>query len=184
MVQFTPLYSFERDLPVSLIAGDSKTFKYSNANYTDALGWSMTYILNGANRLEIEGSANGATFDFTIPANKTEHWEAQYAAYAIIATKGTDRKTLARGSIQIHANPANTDFGERIKQLEADLKAIRNIKSKLAKDPKLQMSFGGRTFSRANWQEIRVMETDIARELYILKHGHSNVRKTIRVTLG
>lgn len=178
------LISLGRNTPISLIAGDTKTFTFSQTDITDAGGWTMTFIFQvREGSVKISGTANGNEFDFTIAANKTENLKEQYTTYAILANKGDERRTLSRGSIQIHANPEKEDFGSRIRQLEKDLDNIRAFKSKLAVDPKLQMSFGGRTFTRANISELLHLETNIAQELQILKHGHSFGRKTIRVNL-
>ena len=177
--------NIETNVPISLIAGDTKTFSFSQTGVTAGGGWAMIYILQTTEgTVKITGTANGDSFDFTIPANKTENLKEQYTTYAVLATKADERKTLRRGSIQIHANPEKDDFGSRIRQLETDLGNIRAFKSKLAIDPKLQMSFGGRAFSRANISELLHLEANITQELQILKHGHSFGRKTIRVTLG
>jgi len=179
------LFSVEKEIPISLIAGDSKTFTVTFLDFTSANGWQMYYVLNGAeDKVKIKGTANGNGWDFTIKSYCTKDWAEQYAAYAIFAEKADDRKTLARGSIQIFGNPDNVQYGARLQQLQEDLKSIRDFKSRLAKDPKLSMTFGGRQFSRANVDELLKLETNIAKELHTIKYGLDTVRKTIRANLG
>jgi len=140
--------------------------------------------LKGETRVKITGTANGDGWDFTIAAAKTENWKEQTAAYAVYATQGNNRRTLARGTIQVMANPDNDDYGGRVVQLEKDITNLEAIKSKLARDPKLQMSFGGQSFSRANINDLLQLELNMRKELYLMKFGHTNVRKTIYGRFG
>jgi len=175
---------FNQNLPRSIIAGDTRTFSVSASDLTSAGGYTMYYILTGTTRIKITGVANGDSWEFSIAASKTSNWKEQVATYAVYATKGAERKSVARGSIQIYGNPDQPDYGSEIRQLQVDMDNIAAMKSKLAKDPKITMSFNGQSFTRANIDDLFALETSIAKRLYQMRFGHTNVRKTIRGVFG
>ena len=167
-------------LPVSLIAGDSRTFKWSESNHKATDGWTAKYYLHGDTSVIRTGTANGDEFQFTLTSGCTENWKQQTATYAVIVTKGTDRLTMAQGSITVWDNPAKSDMGQRVRDLENDLALIRSYRSNLITGGKLRSSFAGRSIEKIGVEELGMLEVQIAKELTILKYGPSAIRKTVR----
>lgn len=169
-------------LPGQLIAGDKRTFNVGSTAFKSTDGWSMTYVLQGINTIKITGEGNGDSFDFTISADKLARWEAQTAGYALIAKKGNDRKVIAQGPVIIYANPENVDYTARLREIEADLKALNKIKSEIARTGMAGKAFGGKRFDVRSLDELLILETILLDERYVLTYGHSLAIQSIHTT--
>ena len=169
------------ELPQSLTAGDSRTWSILNSNFP-ASTHEMVYHLHGREAsLKLTGVANGDTHDFTLDANKTEHWVEQSAYFGLVATIGSIRHTVKHGSITIFANPANSDAGKRIRDIEQDIAAIEAFKSGRAKKGVIRSSGFGRSLDKMPLEEILTLETNLRIHLITLKHSFDDVRSVIQI---
>ncbi|KKN10791.1 hypothetical protein LCGC14_1033040 [marine sediment metagenome] len=168
-------------VPQSLTAGDTRTWSILNSNFP-ASTHTMIYYLHGREAtLKITGVANGDTHDFTLDANKTENWVEQSAYYGLVATISSLRYTVEHGSITMFANPAKSDAGKRIRDIEQDIAAIEAFKSGRAKKGVIRSSGFGRSLDKMPLEEILMLETNLRIHLITLKHSFDDVRSVIRI---
>lgn len=90
--------------PTKLIAGDSIAWAREAPAYSFD-GWGLLYVLRGPGQLDVTASG-GPVFEFTISAAESATLPAGIYNWACYATKGPDRKTLARGEVEVLADLA------------------------------------------------------------------------------
>lgn len=169
-------------LPLSLIAGDTRTFEIENSDFP-APSWTMTYYLHGETTVKITGVASDDKHVFTIPSNKTDTWQEQSAVWTLVATQGALQYTVERGSLSVFSNSTKNEAGQRLKDLETDLANILAFRSGRAKKGVLKSTFAGRALDKMPLDEILLLQSTIQGEITVLKHGYSALRKTIEIRI-
>lgn len=122
-------------LPPSLRAGDTLTATWQAAEYPSAAGWALRLtLINAANRYAVVAVASGLDYLLTAAAATTAPWVAGAYTWAVDATRTTERRTIATGSLSILpdlvASPAYDTRTAYRKALEAAELALATYGSK------------------------------------------------------
>jgi hypothetical protein len=101
--------------PSQITAGDTLTFTTTLADYSAADGWVLSHVLiprtSGSDVLTFDATADGSDFDSTVAAVTTADWTAGIYTWAAYVSKAGERFTVARGTTEVLANPADTEGG-------------------------------------------------------------------------
>lgn len=99
----------ENDTPTSIIAGDSRTWRKSFADYPASAGWVLAYALRGPAKIDFDAAADGDDHLVALAAAVTAQWPAGFYTVTLFAKKDDQRITVESGSIDILPDPAEID---------------------------------------------------------------------------
>jgi hypothetical protein len=95
--------------PTLIVAGDTASWLTQLEDYP-APSWVLTYYLarNGAAPTAVAAAADGLSHLVTIPAATTSAYVVGAYHWTAIVTKGTERFTVGRGTMQVDPDPSTT----------------------------------------------------------------------------
>lgn len=89
-------------IPSSLRAGDTLSATWSDAEHPASAGWVLRLtLINSGARYQASAAASGADHALSVAASTTAGWAAGAYTWAIDATLGAARATVASGAVQI-----------------------------------------------------------------------------------
>jgi hypothetical protein len=161
------------NVPALIFAGD--TVKWSEPATPDynSASWTRTVSFRhrtDADALNIEGTAAGNGWDFVISATQSATLGTGTVWFQDYVSAGSERFTLATGSMEVQANVAVTTgaFDGR-SQFEKDLDAIRaEMRARIEGGSVQEYSIGNRSLKKMPMADLIALETklksDVARE--------------------
>lgn len=93
-----------------LIAGTTLNFLTEGGDYPATDGWTLVYYLrlrSGAGAIDLTATPEGADYRIQVPASgagSTALWTPGVYSWESRVTKGTEKYTLERGQITVHAD--------------------------------------------------------------------------------
>ena len=96
--------SFTLKLPATILAGDSISWRITDAAYPASQGWTLIYLLrNNDEEIDLTSTADGDTHVITQSASKTEAFTAGTYAYRAQYRNEDEGKaiTVAQGSVTV-----------------------------------------------------------------------------------
>ena len=113
-------------VPNQIIAGDSVNFVVSDSCYSAADGWVMTCVLiNGENKIELTGTAEGSDHRFAAGSSVTTSWDAGDYSAVLVATKGDERATVSKSPVRVYPDPIASATADGRSQAQITLDALR-----------------------------------------------------------
>lgn len=142
-------------IPARIYAGDSLTFTDSIPECPAGAGWVLSYAISNAGaKHTITASASGDDHQVSVAASATAGWGAGPYQWAAIATRGTERKTLETGRIEVLPDPAASALADPRSHVERTLAAIEaTLEGKATRD-ELTIEIRGRALSRYRPEEL------------------------------
>ncbi len=113
--------------PLSVVAGDTVTWRRSLIDFPASAGWSLTYYMLGPSPLSISSTADGDDHVIYAPPATTAAWPPGTYTWNAYATLGGDRYLAASGQIVVLVNlataitPARSSFRIQLAAVQAVL---------------------------------------------------------------
>lgn len=170
--------------PLSVVAGDTLKWKKSSLANFPSPEWVLTYELRSpvlSTPIQITAVQDGTTSDYsiTVPAVTSALWIAGEYSWSAFVTKGTERKQIDSGSMDVQPDlaQASADFDGRsyVKKVLDALQAL--ILGKATKDQQ-SYSINGRSISRLTPEELITWENHY-KHLYQKEKRANDLKKGI-----
>lgn len=146
--------------PDQLIAGDTAAWRRSLGQYPANDGWVISYALvqqRTGLQILITGTADGADHLVNVPADTTAGWqEGAYSAFGSVS-KGPDRFTIWKGTIEILPNPAGADPGDPRSHAQRVLDAISQVLEGRATQEVLEFTVEGTVLRKATVSDLLML---------------------------
>jgi len=144
--------------PVSFYAGDSVRWKRSLGEFPASQGWTLNYVLvkEGTPPISITAQADGDDHLVLIaPTVSTQYAPGSYRWQASVS-KGTDRFTIDKGTVEINADFATqtTGFDAR-SHVQRMVDALRARLEKRATKDQMEMMVGGEKLALIPMHRVR-----------------------------
>lgn len=162
------------NVPALIFAGDTVKWNEPATPDYNSASWTRTVSFRhrtDADVLNIEGTAAGNGWDFTISATQSATLGTGTVWFQDYVTAGSERFTIATGSMEVQANVAVTTgaFDGRT-QFEKDLDAIRaEMRARIEGGSVQEYSIGNRSLKKMPMADLIAMESklkaDVAREV-------------------
>lgn len=169
--------------PTTIIAGDTIAWTKSLADYSAADGWALSYVLlsSGKTPLTISSSASGSDHAVSVAAATTAAYAAAVYHWTSMVTKGTERKTISTGTVQILPNPATqvNTYDPRT-HAEKCLAAIEAVLEGRSSDSIVEYQIDGRMAKRIPHLELVRLRTLYAAEVRRQKGGPRAIAIPVR----
>lgn len=158
--------------PASIVAGDTVTWQITLADYPAAAGWVLSYVLiNAAGKIGITASASGDDHLISVSAATSAAYAAGDYTWQSSVALGSDRYTIARGTIKVRPNLAAQVAGFEARSTAR--KALDDLRAALvtwlASNGQVQeYEIAGRRMKYASAADIQariaLVEREVARE--------------------
>jgi hypothetical protein len=150
--------------PESLTAGDTLTFKVSEADYPASDGWTLEYVLqNGTAIQSFSSTASGDDHLVTVAATATAGWAPGDYTWTARATKAAEKYSIRRGRITVTADL--TSAADQRSHAEKVLDALEAMLEGKATKDQQGYSIAGRSISRMTPTEIREWRDDYSKKV-------------------
>lgn len=151
-------------LPAKIRAGDSLQFSDTLSNYP-APNWTITYsIANESGFYNISSTASGADHSFSIPPATTQQWAPGKYYYQATVSDGTDRFSLASGSVDILPDFSYSQKAER-SHVERTLDNVEKTIEKLSSKEHSTLQFNGRSYTARDMGDLIALRDKYKAEL-------------------
>ncbi|WP_320055607.1 hypothetical protein [Desulfuromonas thiophila] len=111
-------------IPQQIYAGDTLRFRRSLAAYNAADGWALQYSLSGPAKIVFSTTADGSSHAANVSAATTGSWPAGIYHLVEAAVKEAERHTVAVGTVEVLANPADAASADQRPHCKRMLDAI------------------------------------------------------------
>lgn len=149
-------------IPAQIVAGDSVEWLVSLDNHLASEGWTLHYVLlsQGKAPVNIDATASGPDHWATLDAATTSAWSSATYRWTAFVTKGSERKTLGSGQVQILPNPTTQDasFDPRTEN-QRILDAITAVLAGELTNPLVKYKIAGREAERHSRTELLTLQT-------------------------
>src|SRR5574343_305597 len=99
------------EIPAALTAGESVSWKYSNADFP-ATSWTLTYTLvNAAGRIQIVATSSGSEHLVEVSSATSAGYTAGEYEWQAHVSNGTERYQIAKGVIEVLVDFATQSSG-------------------------------------------------------------------------
>lgn len=90
--------------PTQVTAGDTLAWFTDNGGFQPSAGWQLSYVFQvGATAVTVPGTPSGSGWAMRLAPEQTADWPAGAVHWQAYASNGTDRHTVGRGQITVHA---------------------------------------------------------------------------------
>jgi len=143
------------NIPPTLMAGDSATWRASLPDYPASAGWSLSYVLiNAAGKLTIASTADGDDHLVSLESATTAAYPPGRYGYTALVSLSGDRIAVGSGSIEILPDVASLDSLDSRTFAEKTLDALEAVISGKASKDQLQYALNGMSLARYTWDEL------------------------------
>lgn len=164
--------------PTELVAGDTLVFDRAFAGYSAADGDVLAYHLGGLSALEWDPSwatPNGAGWSIAVPAASTAGLKAGAYRWFARITQGATVRTVASGTLLVHANPETAGTAYRFWEEEA----LEMVRARLRGDIShgvMNYMLYGRSVSRYSLEALTKYERQLEQRLQQRIRGDAGPR--------
>lgn len=143
------------DIPPTITAGDSLTWRKTLEDFPASSGWALSYILlNAAGKIEISAGADGSDHLVELSASATSAYPPGRYGYTAFVTLSGDRFSVASGGVEVLPDLAQLANYDPRTFAERSLDAIEAVLSGKASKDQLTYSLNGMSLGRYSWAEL------------------------------
>lgn len=160
--------------PAELVAGDTWSWTRSLSDYP-AGTWTLTYYLRGqAGEISFSASASGTDHLVSVAKATTAGYKAGFYQWEAAVTDGTTRTTVARGTLTVKPDPANTGAGlDARSHARKVLEAIEAVIEGRATKDQQEYSIGGRMLKRTALADLQKLRANYRAEVFAETQGEA-----------
>lgn len=156
-------------MPESLVAGDSLSFRVDDARAVPADGWAVQFVLSGPSQQVVEGDVDpddAAAFLVQIGSSVSAEWVPGVYAWVVLALNedADARLTLATGQLAVTPDPLTQEGATEQRSFAAQKLAALET-ALLAKGDATSYSLFGRTYSFESHEALLKAREFLRREV-------------------
>lgn len=155
--------------PIVLTAGDTWAWTKTLEDYPAGLGWVLSYVLVLASAtptaISISSTASCDDHAVSVAAATTATYAAGTYHWTAMVTKGSERKTIGSGYLQVLPDPAATTHVDPRSHAEKCLAAVEAVLEGRMSDPIVKYQIGQRQAEKIPHGDLLKLRTHYRAEV-------------------